>query len=106
MIAPDQRIEYAVHSSLRQVPAELSQQRAFLGPVGSYLFRLGTRQFLTDSREPQTALVQDLRSEALLLAQQSEQQMLGANVLVIEPLGFLSAVGEHAFTLVAQREID
>ncbi len=41
-----------------------------------------------------------------LLAQQAEQQMLRTNVLVIQPLGLLCAVGEHALALVTQRQID
>ncbi len=39
VIAADQRIERAVHCGLRKVAAELSQQRAFLGPVGGHLLR-------------------------------------------------------------------
>ena len=49
--------------------------------------------------------MQDLGREALLLAQQSEQQMLGADVLVGEPLGLFRRVGEHALALVAQRQV-
>ena len=50
--------------------------------------------------------MQDLGGEAFLLAQQAQQQVLGADVLVIEPLGFFRAIGQHALALVAQREID
>ena len=32
--------------------------------------------------------------------------MLGADVLVAEPLGFFGAIGQHALALVAQRQID
>src|SRR5580658_6618061 len=32
--------------------------------------------------------------------------MLGSNVLVIEALGFLGAIGQHALALMAQRKID
>ena len=49
--------------------------------------------------------MQNLGGEALLFAQQSQQQVLGADMLVIEPLGFLGAIGQHAFAFVAQREI-
>ena len=50
--------------------------------------------------------MQDLGREALLFAQQAQQQMLGADVLVVEPLGFLGAVGQHALALVAERQVD
>ena len=49
--------------------------------------------------------MQDLGREALLLAQQAEQQMLGTDVLVGEPLGLFRRVGEHALALVAQRQV-
>ena len=35
-----------------------------------------------------------------------EQQMLGADVLVAQPLGFFRAIGQHALALMAQRQID
>src|SRR5262249_31298460 len=106
MVAADQRVEHAVHRGLRQVAAELRQQRAFLGPVRRHLLRLRPREILTYRREPQTALVQNFGREALFFPQQPEQQMLGSNVLVIEALGFLRAIGENALALVAQREIN
>ena len=105
VIAPDQRVERIVHGGLREVAAELGQQRAFLGPRGGDLLALGTRQFLPNGGEPQPALVQDLRGEALLFAQQAEQQVLGADVLVVQPLGLFGAVGQNALAFVAQRKI-
>ena len=105
VIAPDQRVEGVVHGGLGQIAAELRQQRAFLGPRGRHLFTLRTRQFLADGGQPQTALVQDLRGETLLFAQQAQQQVLGADVLVVQPLGFFRAIGQHALAFVAQRQI-
>ena len=84
VIAADQRVERVVHGGLGQVAAEFRQQRAFLGPRGGHLFALRTRQFLADGGEPQAALVQDLGGEALLFAQQAQQQVLGADVLVVQ----------------------
>jgi hypothetical protein len=49
--------------------------------------------------------VQDFRGKTLLLAQQAQQQVLGADVLVREPLGFLRRVGKHALALVAERQV-
>ncbi len=105
VIAPDQRIERAVQRGLRQVAAELGEQRAFLGPAGGDLLGRRARDLLADLGEPQAALVQNLGGEALLLAQQPEQQVLGADVLVVEPLGLLGAVGQNALALVAERQI-
>ena len=35
-----------------------------------------------------------------------EQQVLGADVLVVQPLGFFRAVRQHALAFVAERQID
>jgi hypothetical protein len=50
--------------------------------------------------------VQYFRRKALLFPQQSEQQVLRADVLVIQPLRFLRAIRQHALALVAQRQVD
>ena len=50
--------------------------------------------------------MQDLGREAFFFAQQAEQQVLGADVLVVQPLGFFRAIGQHALALVAQRQVD
>ena len=50
--------------------------------------------------------MQDLGREALLLAQQAQQQVLGANVLVREPLSLFSGIGQDALALVAQRKVN
>ena len=105
VIAADQRVERVVHGGLRQVAAEFGQQRAFLGAVGGHLFGLRTRQFFANGGEAQAALVQDLGGEALLLAQQAQQQVLGADVLVVQAFGLFRAIGQHALAFVAQRQI-
>ena len=71
----------------------------------AFLLR-GARQFFADGRKPQAALVQNFRREALLFAQQAQQQVLGPDVLVREPLGFFRRVGEHTLTLIAQGQVD
>src|SRR5450755_487550 len=44
--------------------------------------------------------------EALLFTQQSQQKMLGSNVLVRKALSLLGSVIQNQLALVAQREID
>ena len=106
VIAPDQGIEQAVHRGLGQVAAELTEKRAFFRPIGRHFFRARPSDLLTNLREAKAALVQNIGGEALLLTQQSEQKMLGSDVLVVQPLGFLGAIGEHALAFVAQRQVD
>ena len=50
--------------------------------------------------------MQDLGGEALLITQQSQQKMLGSNVLVRKALSLLGSVSQNPPALVAQREID
>src|ERR1022692_751115 len=105
VIAADERIERVVHGGLGQVASELGQQRAFLGAVGGALLGLRTGQLFANGGEAQAALVPDLGGEAFLFAQQAQQQVLGADVLVIEALGLFGAIGQDALAFVAQRQI-
>jgi hypothetical protein len=49
-VAAHQRVEMAVGRGLGQVAAEFGKQRAFLGPVGGCLLRIGARNILADLR--------------------------------------------------------
>ncbi len=49
--------------------------------------------------------MQDLGGKAFFFAQQAEQQVFSANVLVRKPFGLFGSVGQHTLTLVAQRQI-
>ena len=90
-----------VRSRLNSLSSELS-----LGRLEDIFSELDRCDLLAHLRQAQAALMQDVGGETLLFAQQSEQQMLGADVLVIQPLGFLRAIGQHALALMAQRQID
>src|SRR5205823_2597565 len=48
----------------------------------------------------------DFRRKAFFFPEQAQQQVLGADVLMIQTLGFLGAVSQHALALVAERQID
>ena len=50
--------------------------------------------------------MQDFGGETLFFAQQAEQQVLRADVLVIQPFGFFGAVGQNTLAFVAERKID
>ncbi len=66
----------------------------------------GAGEFFADGGETQTALVQDFGGKTFFFAEQAEEQMLGADVLVREALGFFGGVGEHALAFVTERKID
>ncbi len=91
----------AVHGCLRQVTRELGQQaRLALALLLRSLLLRDACQFLADLRELEAAFLQDLRREALLFAQQTQQQVLGPDVFVAQPLGFLGCVGQDALALI------
>src|ERR1035438_3940443 len=105
VVASDERIERAVHGGLRKVAAELGQKRAFLGPAGGHLFRRRALNLFANLGKAQAPLVQDLCGETLFFPKQAKQQVLGADVLVTEPLGFLGAISQDALALMAQGKI-
>ena len=106
-VAADERIELPVHRGLGQVAGELGQQAGLaLALLLRGLLLRDAGQLVANLRKLQAALLQDLRGEALLFAQQAEQQMFGADVLVAEALGFFRGVGQHALALVRKRQID
>jgi hypothetical protein len=107
LIAADEGIELGIHGGLGEVAGELGEERGFAIALLLWgLFLGGTGELFADGEEFQTTLVQDLGGEALLFAQEPEEEMLGADVLVREALGFFGGVGEHALAFVTERKID
>src|SRR5262249_10622673 len=99
----DERIQLAVHGGLGQIARELRQQRGFTvgTALGLGLLLRAARQLLTDGAQAQSTLMQNLRGKALLFPQQSQQQMLGTDVLVAEALGFLLGIRQDPLALIA-----
>ena len=64
------------------------------------------REFFAQRGEAQAALHQNLGAEALLFAQDSEEQVLGADVLHAEALRFFAGHIEDALALRAERHFD
>ena len=69
----------------------------FLGDAGQFVANLG---------ELEAALLQDLRGEALLFAQQAQQQMLCTDVFMAQALGFFRSIGQNALALVRKGQVD
>ena len=89
VVAADQRIELVLHRRLGQIAAELGQQRRLLDAARQR--RLLVEQLddvLADGVEAHPLLHQDGGGDAALLAQDAEQQVLGADVVVQQPVGF------------------
>ena len=106
-IAAHQRIELPVHGRLGQVAAELGQQAGLaLALLRRSFFLRHAGQLIANLRQLQAALLQNLRGKAFLFAQQAQQQMFGADVLVAQPLGFFRRIGQHPLALVRKRQVD
>ncbi len=107
VLAADQRVELRVHGRLGEVAGEFGEQRLFALPLLRLFFRGGgLHQLFANGGELQAALLQDLGGKTFLFAQQAEQQVFGADVLVRQPFGLFRGVGEHALALVRERKID
>ena len=105
-VAAHERIELAVHGRLGQVAAELGQQAGLaLALLRRGFFLRDAAQLFANLRQLQAALLQDLRGEALFLAQQAQQQVFGADVLVAQPFGLFRRIGQHALALVRERQV-
>src|SRR6185437_1339790 len=105
VIAADQGIERAIHRGLGEVAAEFGEERAFLGALGD-LFALRAGELFPDGGETETALMQDFGGETFLFAEQAEQEVLRADVLVIQTFRFFGAIGEDALALMTEGEVD
>src|SRR4029077_9628254 len=105
-LAAHQRIELTFQRGLRQVAAELGEQRGFLRASGWSFFAGAAGQFFAQRRQTQSALLQDFRAKALLFAQDSEQQVFGADVPVPQALGLFRGEIQDAFGFLAERHFD
>ena len=104
---PTKRIELAVHGGLGQVAGELGKQAGLaltllrrsllLGDAGELVANLG---------ELEAALLENLRGEAFFFAQEAEEQVFGADVLVAQTLGFFRGVGQDTLAFVGKRKVD
>ena len=52
-----------------------------------------------------TLFTYQLSGEGFLLAKQAQEEMRRADVLVVEPLRLVGAIGQHTLALVAERKI-
>src|SRR6266436_6787627 len=85
-----ERRNVAFGSGLREIAAEFGEQRSFFGTRSGGFFAGGTGELFTQSGETQAALHQDFGAETFFFAQNAQQQMLGADMLYAEALGFFA----------------
>ena len=74
-------------------------------PTLAFSFRSWTTSSRT-AAEAHPLLGQDARGDALLLAHQAQEDVLGADVVVEHPLRFFGRVAEHALALDGEGDVD
>ena len=105
LLPPDQRIELCLVGHLRQIARVFGQEgELFLLLVRLALFEDGDR-LLTNSVDIETFGGEDSRSGRRLHAQDPDQQMLGAHVLMEHRFRFVGGVGQDLLRLFGQRKL-
>ena len=106
VVAPDERIELVLHRRFGQVAAELGEQRRFLDARQRGLLVEQLDDVLADSVQPHPLLHEDGRGDGPFFAQDAEQEVLGADVVVQQPIGFFGGKLQHALRFRAERDLD
>ncbi len=106
VLAPDQRIELVLDGRLGEVAAELGEQRRLLDARQRRLLVQQLHDVLADGVQPHPPLHQDGRGHRALLAQDAEQQVLGADVVVQQPVGLLGRELQHPLGFGAEGDFD
>ena len=114
----DHRIELVLLCQLRQIPAERPQGRRFHvflggGLAGAFLFgfrrgKIGIElleDFVACPFDIHFQALQDAGRDAFPLSQQTQQNMLGPDIGMVERLGFLAREGEHLFHARRVRDV-
>ena len=106
VLAADQRIELVLHRRLGEVAAELGEQRRFLDPRQRRLLVEQLDDVLAHRVQAHPLFHQDGGRDRALLAQDAEQQVLGADVVVQQPVGLFGRELQHALGFGAERDLD
>ena len=106
VLAADERVELVLHRRLGQVAAELGEQRRLFDPRQRRLFVEERDDVLADGIQAHPLFEQDGGRHRALLAQDPEQQVLGADVVVQQAIGFFGGKLQHALGFGAERELD
>jgi hypothetical protein len=91
VLAADQRIEMVLHRRLGEVAAEFGRAAAFLDARQRGFLVQQLHDVLAAPCSGRIPFPSGSRRQRALLAQNAEQQMFGADVVVQQPIGFLAA---------------
>ncbi len=106
VIAPDERIELVLHRRFGQVAAELGEQRRFLDAGERGLLVQQLDDVLAHSVQAHPLLHEDRRRDRPFFAQNAQQEVLGANVVVQQPIRLFGGELQHPFRFRTERDLD
>ena len=101
----DERIEVVIQRGVGEVARELHEAQWLLDPGLAMLFGGATAQLFAHHPEPETALSKDFGGNRFLFAQEAEQDVLGPDMLVLEPVGLLGGRIERSLALVGKGKV-
>ncbi len=105
-VPADERIELVLHRRVRQVAAELGEERRFLHPRERRLLVQERDDVLAHGVEAHPLFHEDGGRDRALLAQDPQQQVLGPDVVVQQAVGFLGGVLQDALGFGAEGDFD
>ena len=105
-VARDEGVEAVLQRRLGEVAAELREQRRLLHARQRGLLVQQRHDVFADTVELHPLLHEDGRRHRALLAQDAQQQVLGADVVVQQAIGLFGRELEHALRLGAERDLD
>ena len=105
VVAAHQRIELVLHRRLGQVPAEFRQQWRLLDPRERRLFVQQLHDVFADLMEAHPLFHQDGGGYRPLFTQDAKQKVLGANVVVQQPIRFFSRKLQHTLGFGTERNL-
>ena len=105
-VAADERVELVLHRRVRQVAAELGEERRFLHPRERRLLVQERDDVLAHGVEAHPLFHEDGRRDRALLAQDAQEQVLGPDVVVQQAVGFLGGVLQDALGFGAEGDFD
>ncbi len=106
VLAADERIELVLHGRLGEGAAELRQQRRLFHARQRGLFVQELDDVLPNGVEAHPLLHEDRRRNRSLFAEDAQQQVLGPDVVVQQPVGFFGRKLQHALGFGAERNLD
>ena len=105
-VTPNQRVELVFHRPFGQVPRELGQKGCLLHSREGGLLVEQRDDIFADRIEPHPLFHEDGRGHGPFFAQDAEQQVLGSDVVVKQPIRFFGSKLQDSLGFSAEGDFD